>query len=160
MKTAIELITEERKRQIEVKGYTPEHDDMHTNGELAMAAATYAATPNININTRKSQGVFLTIKRWALWPFELKSFKPSLDNNRKRDLIKSVALMIAEIERLQRLEEKEAKISKLEVIQVCGTDCDNKPYQVEVKSHSYTFCCQKGFEKSLKDFAKTQGGKK
>lgn len=106
MKTAIELITEERKRQIEVKGYTPEHDDTHTNGELAMSAAAYAARPNINVNIGKHQGVFLTIKRGMLWPFESSSFKPSYSNDRKRELVKSVSLMIAEIERLQRLEEK------------------------------------------------------
>lgn len=160
MKTAIELIVDERKRQIEAEGYTPEHDDTHTNGELAMAAATYAARPNINVNIGKHHGVFLTIKRGMLWPFESKSFKPSYYDDRKRELVKSVSLMIAEIERLQRLEEKEAKANKIKVIQVCETDCDNQPYEVEVKSHSYTFCCRKGFEKSLKDFAKTQGGKK
>ena len=44
MKTGIELIAAERKRQIEVEGWTPEHDDGHSSGELAMAAACYATT--------------------------------------------------------------------------------------------------------------------
>ena len=33
----------ERRRQVEVEGYTPEHDDTHDKGELAGAAAAYAA---------------------------------------------------------------------------------------------------------------------
>jgi len=32
----------ERQRQIVVKGWTPEHDDEHDEGELGMAAACYA----------------------------------------------------------------------------------------------------------------------
>lgn len=38
----ISIIAAERKRQIEVKGYTPEHDDAHDLGELGLAAALYA----------------------------------------------------------------------------------------------------------------------
>ena len=40
---AIEDITAERKRQIEVEGWSSEHDDVHTGGEMALAAAAYAA---------------------------------------------------------------------------------------------------------------------
>lgn len=40
---AIERIAAERTRQIEREGYTPEHDDTHDGGELALAAACYAA---------------------------------------------------------------------------------------------------------------------
>jgi hypothetical protein len=40
--TGIDIIAAERKRQVEVKGYTPEHDDEHDLGELALAAALYA----------------------------------------------------------------------------------------------------------------------
>jgi len=41
MKTGVELIAEERKRHPE-KGWTPEHDAGHTNGSLAVHAATLA----------------------------------------------------------------------------------------------------------------------
>lgn len=41
-KTGIELISEERQRQIEKEGWSPEHDDQHTAGELVMAAVAYA----------------------------------------------------------------------------------------------------------------------
>lgn len=32
----------ERQRQIKAKGYAPDHDDEHANGELAAASACYA----------------------------------------------------------------------------------------------------------------------
>lgn len=47
---------------------------------------------------------------------------------------------------------------KARITQVCKTNCDNKSFKVKVGGKEHTFCCQKGFEKSLKDFAKTQGG--
>jgi hypothetical protein len=37
MKNGIELIREERERQV-AKGYTPSHDDLHDTGEIANAA--------------------------------------------------------------------------------------------------------------------------
>ncbi len=39
--TGIERIAAERLRQIEVEGWTPEHDLMHTPDELEKAAACY-----------------------------------------------------------------------------------------------------------------------
>ncbi len=38
MKTGIELISEERQRQITDEGFDSDHDDMHSVGELADAA--------------------------------------------------------------------------------------------------------------------------
>jgi hypothetical protein len=107
MKTGIELIAEERQRQIEVEGWTPEHDDRHTKGELAMAAAAYASRPNIIVSVGKHDGVFITIKRGCLWPFGGKDFKPSYYDDRIRELVKAGALIVAEIDRLQALEQKE-----------------------------------------------------
>lgn len=43
MKSGIELIAEERQRQITQEGWTPEHDDGHIDGELAIEAARWAA---------------------------------------------------------------------------------------------------------------------
>ncbi|MBI5520238.1 MAG: hypothetical protein HY916_09275 [Desulfovibrio sp.] len=42
MRTGIERITDERKRHIEIHGWTPEHDAQHTQGELLQAAVCYA----------------------------------------------------------------------------------------------------------------------
>ena len=39
---ALQLIIEERNRQTLVEGYTPAHDDEHTEGQLALLAAAYA----------------------------------------------------------------------------------------------------------------------
>lgn len=33
----------ERRRQVEVEGWAPEHDDEYSHGEMAAAAAAYAA---------------------------------------------------------------------------------------------------------------------
>ena len=41
VKTGIEFISDERKRQIEVEGYDEEHDDRHYDNELAIAASCY-----------------------------------------------------------------------------------------------------------------------
>lgn len=41
-KTGVEMIAEERQRQIAVKCFTDDHDDKHIAGELAQAAAYYA----------------------------------------------------------------------------------------------------------------------
>lgn len=43
MKSGIELIADERQRQIEVEKWTPEHDSEHKTFELSGAAACYIA---------------------------------------------------------------------------------------------------------------------
>ena len=97
MKTGIELIAEERMRQIEKEGWTPEHDAKHNHHELARAAACYA-TP----------GYLRTIinGRPFGWPFSKNWWKPS-PRDRKRELVKAGALIAAEIDRLQMEAEKE-----------------------------------------------------
>jgi len=99
MKTAIELIAEERQRQIEVEGWTQEHDDdEHNDGDLAYAGAAYALADLYRRTT--SKGCDPTPH---CWPFERGWFKPT-PNDRIRELVKAGALIVAEIERLQRLE--------------------------------------------------------
>lgn len=99
MKTGIELIAEERQRQIEKEGWTPKHDAGHKNGELANAAATYAMTKEalevINLNIPEQL-------QPAVWPFEKIWYKPT-QKDRIRELQKAGALIAAEIDRLQRL---------------------------------------------------------
>jgi hypothetical protein len=77
----------ERRRQIESEGCPPEHDDKYVRGELARAGATYALT---------GVGVVPPV---GLWPWGQPSFKPK---NRRRDLVRAAALIVAEIERLDR----------------------------------------------------------
>lgn len=100
-KTGVELISDERQRQIEVEGWTSEHDACHDNGQLAEAAAYYAFTheqrvwtDNILAHTNNGLGS-------SVWPWEHEWFKPTPDN-RVRELVKAGALIAAEIDRLQK----------------------------------------------------------
>jgi len=88
-----ERIAAERRRQVEAKGWTPDHDDRHPGEELAAAAVCYAVPPDLR-DTRPD-----TIP--DLWPFEDSSWEPTPDD-RVRELVKAGALIAAEIDRLLR----------------------------------------------------------
>lgn len=93
--TVIDEITAERKRQIEVEVWTSEHDDEHERGELGKAAACYA-------DFASDEDYLLFLCKPGLpydWPWDEKWWKPK---NRRRDLIRAAALIVAEIERLDR----------------------------------------------------------
>lgn len=82
--TLLDEIAAERRRQIEAEGYTPEHDDGHDGGELAMAASAWAHPQQI-------------VMAWG----------DALDKRpkpRRRQLIIAAALIVAEIERLERIQ--------------------------------------------------------
>jgi hypothetical protein len=107
-KTGVELISDERQRQIEKEGWTAEHDAEHTYGELADAAVMYAMRgywkkridPMI-VGTEDMPGI--------MWPFRGDGFKPSTDgglDGRIRDLVKAGALIAAEIDRLLNLKNR------------------------------------------------------
>lgn len=81
-------IGNERRRQFEEEGHTPEIDDQFINGQLADAAACYTVTNNKDM--------------LECWPVDFK-WNPK---NRRRDLIRAAALIIAEIERLDRILER------------------------------------------------------
>lgn len=110
MKTAIELIAEERQRQIEVEGWTPEHDQYHAGGELANAAACYALAaswrkiyrPIVTDKTPPLLGAHTLMSGTMIWPWLPDWWKPT-PNDRIRELVKAGALIAAEIERLQNL---------------------------------------------------------
>lgn len=115
MKTGIELIAEERQRQISVEGWSPEHDQEHVLGELAQAAACYAlpsqrvvmSQPPVVNNPRSvdevEYGIYEETKPGQIhWPFETEWYKRTPDN-RVRELVKAGALIAAEIDRLQHL---------------------------------------------------------
>lgn len=85
-------IVAERQRQIEVEGWTAEHDDHHVHGELADAAACYAVGELVS--SLRGKTVFTRI-----WPWPDHWWKPK---DRRRDLVRAGALIVAEIERLDR----------------------------------------------------------
>ena len=114
MKTAIELIAAERKRQIEEEGWSPYDDIEYTDGELAIAA-TYYALPNSKRDLRGytfcykyappkgSMGHGVPMKLVPIgWPFYAEYWKPCPDD-RIRELVKAGALICAEIDRLRAL---------------------------------------------------------
>lgn len=78
----------ERTRQISAEGWTPAHDDAHFDGAIARAAASYALSsagyPHLGMD---------------VWPWSHDWWKPA---DRRRDLVKAGALILAEIERLDR----------------------------------------------------------
>jgi hypothetical protein len=97
--SVIQEIAAERKRQIEVEGWDADHDA----GQLAKAAACYAVgstLPTQELSDRPSAArVGRTITK-HLWPWDMGWWKPG---NRRRELIKAGALIVAEIERLDRV---------------------------------------------------------
>lgn len=103
-RTVLDDIAKERHRQIEKEGWSLEHDDEHEHGELADAAACYAATTRA---FRAEEHVGVGYKPYMaymdLWPKSWADhwFKPK--KNRRRALIKAAALLVAEIERLDRV---------------------------------------------------------
>lgn len=85
----------ERQRQIDVEGWTPEHDDEHSDGSLSMAAACYALAQLPGPRPY----AFHTSYLWTFTGWPQSWFKVS---DRRRNLVKSAALNIAELERLDR----------------------------------------------------------
>ena len=117
-KTGIELIAQERTRQISGEGWTPDHDDAeHVNGELALAAACYAAPDRIyELRGTIGSDSFAMIEPWPWdndWDKRL-DYGDSGSGNRlpnpktitrmqRLDLLaKAGALIASEIDRLQR----------------------------------------------------------
>ncbi len=102
----------ERSRQVNAEGWLVEHDDNHTDGSLALAAACYAAGDAIRSKSvvaivdvslrgecpvwgkRKFRVPALWPESWAHW-----WWKPK---DRRADLVRAGALILAEIERLDR----------------------------------------------------------
>jgi hypothetical protein len=94
------LIAAERQRQIDRERWTPEHDDLHDDGELLRAALCYATPSGLRDPIGKGR-----LPR--SWPWEADAWKPTPDD-RVRELVKAGALIAAEIDRLQRSVDKGA----------------------------------------------------
>ncbi len=92
---ALNDIAVERRRQISVEGWSPQHDDTHTCGELALAAGCYAIGSQLDGERDRSFTGY--------WPWHKLRWKPCAA---RRMLIKAGALIVAEIERMDRLASK------------------------------------------------------
>ncbi|MFH0128385.1 hypothetical protein ACG3NS_29445 [Pseudomonas aeruginosa] len=84
----------ERRRQVTAEGWTPEHDDAHSHGQMARAAACYALAGS----SAPNDGTAALLVSLA-WPWDEQWWKPTTT---RRDLVKACALGLAEIERLDR----------------------------------------------------------
>lgn len=85
-KAAIDVLAE-RQRQIDVEGWTPEHDDEHELDEIGYAASCYA-------NPDAVSPIFPDD-----WPWDDNYWKPK---TYRENLVRAGALILAEIERLDR----------------------------------------------------------
>lgn len=94
MKNGIQLIAEERQRQIEQEGFTPERDKQYKEGELARAAAAYASADVYRSATSKGYD-----NTPHIWPWGSEWWNPTPED-RIRELQKAGALIAAEIDRL------------------------------------------------------------
>ena len=96
MKTGIELIAEERQRQIEVEGWTNEHDAAHDKGQLSILAMLYACP-------LKYRPMLSPLNWFKIMGWDFKWWKPT---ERIKELQKVGALAAAEIDRLQNLKKE------------------------------------------------------
>lgn len=87
---AAAAVLAERNRQVTAEGWTPGHDDEYEHGELADAAGCYALSSELFDCAGEPP---------RPWPWPDEWWKPT---NRRRDLVKAGALILAEIERLDR----------------------------------------------------------
>jgi hypothetical protein len=92
---SIHDVVAERRRQIEEEGWTPEHDDEHRDGEMALAAACYLsrdrAYPTPGLAPPE-------------WPWDWKWWKP---RDRYSNLKRAAALVVAEMDRERRATSRE-----------------------------------------------------
>lgn len=86
-------VLDERFRQIHEEGYFPARDDQYLADQLSEAAACYTIPEYMREVTEKGVP--------TLWPWSPEFWKPT-PKNRRRELIKAAALLIAEIERVDR----------------------------------------------------------
>lgn len=94
---AFNMAKEERDRQIQLYGYDLKHDiAFERDSELAQAAIAFLL---LGIDSSR-QGYGADFH----WPWPKEFFKPTPDN-RKRELTKAAALVLAELERILALED-------------------------------------------------------
>lgn len=96
--TVCDEVFQERIRQMQKEGWTPEHDNLHQDGQLSAAALCYVQ--NALCVTGNPRSALRGVP--GFWPWEDAWWKPTTP---RRDLIKAAALIVAEIERLDRQEQ-------------------------------------------------------
>lgn len=98
--TGVELIAEERRRQLEKEGWSPAHDDQHTDQSLPLVAIYYATPPGRYV-VELEPADKSTRPVWPYtWPRQLAKKQ---DHSRIKQLVIAGGCIAAEIDRLQRL---------------------------------------------------------
>lgn len=117
---ALHSVIAERRRQIMSEGWTPEHDDEHAQGEMALAAACYAAHTAtwefIGHGLDSKGGLFRAYQSaqefvGRMWPWAREWWKPK---DERSNLVRAAALLLAEIERMDRAAGKDGVALPLE----------------------------------------------
>ena len=91
MKSGIELIADERRRQVEEEGWTEDHDRAQRFQHLALAGACYA-------NLASKEHPEKEPLEPTQWPWSYMWWKPK---SHLRNLVRAGALIAAAIDRLQ-----------------------------------------------------------
>ena len=104
MKTGVEIIADERARQIEIEGWSAEHDAQYDGQQLAMAAMCYAC-PSLGRMFKMNE---IGGKAPDCWPWDPVWWKPA-PGDRIRELAKAGALIAAEIDRIQNINTKQCR---------------------------------------------------
>lgn len=108
MTTLLELIKEERNRQLYEEGFTTDRDKLYVRYELYGAAVCYYAVVS---NPLRYSAIRNRVLGEFWWPFEIDWFKPCTKTpngtytntvDQKRCLIKAGALCLAELHRAER----------------------------------------------------------
>ena len=97
-KTGVELISDERLRQIEVEGYDAEHDERETWDVFASAAISYIVA---GLNPEMAMD---------FWPWDEEYYKPK---DTLRNLERAGALIAASIDRYKSELHKEKLVDSL-----------------------------------------------
>lgn len=106
----LQLIQAERTRQVEVEGWTHEHDDEHGGRALWHAAECYEAGQAEGMYvTRAEDGRPLTAQALE-WPWERDYFKPAAG---PRNLIRSGALFLAAAECYRRTKDDRPNLHRM-----------------------------------------------
>jgi len=144
VKDAARDVLAERRRQVTEEGYDDEHDNGHVNDEIAALATFYAMPPAARDWNAESTGYGPTLGE-AILPTDCAMPIPTGD--RRRELVKACALLLAEIERLDRAR------TPADDSQPATPNCWNckRPYTLEQRAEADGNCPHCGVEIELDD---------
>lgn len=151
MSKGIELISEERKRQVNVEGYDAKHDFNEPLDKIVAAAISYAM---FDINSQEAE---------AWWAWDWEHWKPK---DRKRNLVRAGALIAAALDKIQAQEDFEEWLAKHKKNKYPSQKCVNNktgeiipwvPRASNIGDNSYHFenCTEEEVIEFRKEYMKT-----